>query len=95
VAQARKAPGGHDHLLDEEILGGTGGLVLGLESLERFVEVLLILAGEDGGFGGETVAQGVEADGGAAFGSLGAGAQLGVPAIGVNLLLRGHGAGSW
>jgi len=91
VAQTRETPGGHDHLLDEEVLGGADGLVFCLKSLECLVEVLLIFAGEDGGFCGETVAQGVEANGGAAFGSLGAGAQLGVPAIGVNLLLGGHG----
>jgi len=78
-------------LLHEEILGGPGGLVFGLESFERFVEVLLIFAGEDSGFGGETVAQGVEADGVAAFGTLGSGAPLGVPAIGIDLLLGGHG----
>jgi hypothetical protein len=48
-------------LLHEEILGGPGGLVFGLESFERFVEVFLIFAGEDSGFGGETVAQGVKA----------------------------------
>lgn len=92
MAQTREAPCGHDHLLDEEIFGGAGGLVLGFESLEHFVEMLLIFAGEDGSFGSETVAEGVEADGGPAFGSLGAGAQLGVPAIGVDLLLGGHGA---
>ena len=91
MPQTREAPGGHDHLLDQEVLGGAGGLVFGLEGVQRLVEVLLIFAGENGGFGGETVAQGVEANGGAAFGSLGAGAQLGVPAIGVNLLLGGHG----
>jgi len=51
VTQAREAPRGHNHLLHEEILGGPGGLVFGLESFERFVEVLLIFAGEDSGFG--------------------------------------------
>jgi hypothetical protein len=91
VAQACQAPGGHHHLMDQKILGGSDGLVFGLKGLERFVEMLLIFAGEDGGFGGKTVAQGVEADGGAAFGSLRAGAELGVPAIGVNLLLGRHG----
>jgi hypothetical protein len=91
VAQTGEAPGGHDHLLDEEIFGGADGLVFGLESFEGLVELLLAFAGEDGGFSGKTVAESIEADGGAAFGGLRAGAQLSVPAIGVNLLLGGHG----
>ena len=51
-------------------------MVLGLESVEHFLEVLGILVIQDGGLRGETVSQSVGPDGGASFGSLGAGALL-------------------
>ena len=89
-AKTAEAPGGHGHLLDQKILGGPGGLVFGLEGFEQLPEVFLILVVEDGGLGGEAVAQSVEADGVASFGSLRAGAQPGVAAVGVNLTLGGH-----
>ena len=89
-AQTLKAPGGHDHLLDQEIFGGPDGLVLGFESLEHFLEFLLILVLEDGVFGGKAVAQSIEADGIASFGSIGACALLSIQAIGIDLFLRRH-----
>ncbi|HKW97945.1 MAG TPA: hypothetical protein VJN43_09420 [Bryobacteraceae bacterium] len=46
----------------------------------------MIFIFENGGFGGEAVAQGVEADGGEAFGSARAGAQLSVAAVGDDLV---------
>jgi hypothetical protein len=90
AAQALEAPGGHDYLVDEQVFGGAGGLVLGLESFESFLELFLILVGEDCGFGGEAVTQSVEADGGASLGSARAGAFLGVLPVGVDLSLGGH-----
>ncbi|MBZ5592392.1 MAG: hypothetical protein LAP39_09155 [Acidobacteriia bacterium] len=91
AAHAREAPSRHDHLLDEQVFGGTGGVVLGFERFEQLGELLVIFGGKDGSLGGEAVAKGIEADGGAAIGSAGAGGELGVPAVGVNLLLGGHG----
>ena len=91
AAHAGEAPGGHDHLVDEQIFGGPGGMVFGLEGFEHFVEVFPILVGEDGSLRGEAVAQGVRADGGAPFGSLRAGTLLGVAAVGNDLSLGGHG----
>jgi len=91
AAQAGETPGGHDHLLDEEIFGGSGGVMLGFEGFEQLAELLVIFGGEDGGLGGEAVAEGIEADGGAAFWSSGSRGELGVPAVGVDLFLGGHG----
>ena len=84
------ARGSHDHLLDQQIFGGPDGLVLGFESIEHFLEFLLILVLEDGVFGGKAVAQSIEADGIASFGSIGAGALLSVQPIGIDLFLRRH-----
>jgi hypothetical protein len=73
------------------MFGGSGRVVLGLESFEQLAELLVIFGGEDGGLGGEAVAEGIEADGGAAYGSSGARGEPGVPAVGVDLFLGGHG----
>ncbi len=91
AAHAGEAPGGHDHLLDEQIFGGSGGTVFGLKGFEHFVEMFPVLVGEDGNLRGETVAQGVGADRSESFGSLRAGALLGVATVGVDLSLGGHG----
>ena len=64
--------------------------MLGFESLEHFLEFLLILVFEDGMFGGKAVAQSIEADGIASFGSIGACAFLSVQPIGIDLFLRRH-----
>ena len=92
AAHAGEAPGGHDHLLDEQIFGGSGGTVFGLKGFEHFVEMFPILVGEDGSLGGEAVAQGVRVDGSAPFGSLRAGTLLGVATVGNDLSLGGHGS---
>jgi len=89
-AQAAEAPGGHGHLLDEQGFGGPIGLVFGEKSIEQLLELLGILIRENGGLRGEPVAQGVEADGGASFGSTRAGREPGVAAIGVDLALGRH-----
>ena len=64
--------------------------MLGFESIEHFLEFLLILVFEDGMFGGKAVAQSIEADGIASFGSIGPGALLSIQAIGIDLFLRRH-----
>ena len=89
-AHAAQAPGGHGHLLDEQGFGRSGGLVFGEKSVEQFLELFRVFVGEDGGLGGEAVAERVEADGGAAFGSARAGGELGVATISVDLALGGH-----
>ena len=89
-AQTLEAPGGHDYLLDQQIFGRSDGLMLGFKSLEHFLKFLLILVFEYGVFGGEAVAQSVEADGIASFGGIGACAFLSVQAIGIDLFLRRH-----
>jgi len=90
AAEAAEAPGGHDHLLDEEGFGGADGLVVVLEGLLDFLEFGFPLGFNDGVLGGEAVAEGIEADGGFALGSFGTGAALGVPAIGFDLQFGGH-----
>ena len=87
---AAQTPGGHGHLLDEQGFGGTGGLVFGEKGIEQFPEFVGIFVGKDGGLGGESVAEGVERDGGATFGSARAGGVLGVATIGVELTLGRH-----
>jgi hypothetical protein len=96
AAEAAEAPGGHDHLLDEEGFRGADGLVVVLEGLLDSLEFGFLLGFDDGVLGGEAVAEGIEANGGLTLGGLGAGAELGVPAIGFDLQFGGHnGAGSF
>ena len=90
AAEAAEAPSGHDHLLDEEGFGGADGLVVVLEGLLDFLEFGFPLGFNDGVLGGEAVAEGIKADGGFALGGFGAGAALGVPAIGFDLQFGGH-----
>jgi hypothetical protein len=89
-AHAAQAPGGHGHLLDEQGFGGSGGLVFGEKGVEQLLKLFRVFVGEDGGFGGEAVAERVEADGGATFRSSRAGRELGVATIGVELALGEH-----
>jgi len=89
-AHAAQAPGGHGHLLDEQGLGGSGGLVFIEKGVEEFLELVGVFIGEDVGLGGEAVAKRVEADGGASFRSARAGAELSVATIGVDLTLGEH-----
>jgi hypothetical protein len=56
----------------------------------HLLEFLWVLVGEDSGLGGEAVAESVEVNGGASFGSSRAGAELGVATIGVDLALGKH-----
>ena len=74
-------------MLDEQSLSGTGGLVFVEKGVKELLELAGVLAWENAGFGGESVAKRVEADGGAPFGSARAGGVLGVATIGVDLTL--------
>ena len=89
-AHAAQAPCGHGQLLDEQGFGWSGGLVLVEKSIAQFPVFLGIFVGEDGGFGGEAVAESVECDGGATFGSARARGELSVATIGVDLTLGKH-----
>jgi len=60
-------------LLDEQGFGGAGGLVFVEKCVKELLELAGILAGENAGFGGESVAKRVEADGGATLRSARAG----------------------
>jgi len=89
-AAAGEAPLGHDGLVDEGGFEGAGGLEVIEEGVEEFVEGLFVLAVDDGVVGGESVFEGIEANGGLAFGGFGAGAELGVAAVGVDLCFGCH-----
>ena len=90
TADATETPGGADELIDESLLGGSLRVELGEGGLEEFFEGGVVFGGEDDIGCGEAVSESVQADGGASFGSAGAGAVCGVPAIGVDLFLGGH-----
>jgi hypothetical protein len=66
------------------------GVELVEEGVAQFVEGLLVFDEDDGVFGGEAVLEGIEANGGLAFGGFGAGAELGVTAIGGALFAGSH-----
>jgi hypothetical protein len=89
-AEAGEAPGGHDDLVDEEGFDGADGLEVVEEGLKGLVEEVRVLVGYDGMPGGEAMFQGIAPGSGLALGGFGAGAVLGVGAVGVDLLLRGH-----
>ena len=85
-AAAGEAPLGHDDLVDEGGFESAGGLEVIEEGVEEFVEGIFLFAPDDGVIGSESVFEGIEADGGLALGGGGAGAVLGVGAIGGDLL---------
>jgi hypothetical protein len=86
AAAAGEAPLSYDHLVDEGGFEGTGGLEVVEEGVAEFVEGLLVFDENDGVFGDEAVFEGIEANGGFAFGGFGAGAELGIAAVGGALL---------
>jgi hypothetical protein len=90
AAEAGELPLGHDDLVDEGGFEGAVGLELFEEGGAEFFEIRFLFAIDDRAFGGEAMLEGIEANGGLAFGGFGAGAQLGVAAIGGDLLFGGH-----
>ena len=60
------------------------------KGVAEFAEFFGVFVGEDGGLGGEAVAEGVERDGGASVGGAGAGGELRVAAVGVELTFGNH-----
>ncbi|MBI1895687.1 MAG: hypothetical protein HYS04_03990, partial [Acidobacteria bacterium] len=76
VGDAEFAPGGEGEVVDQDLGGGGGGAVLIEESVAQGFIERGVLAGDDGAFGGEAVAEGVEARGGFALEGAGAGARL-------------------
>ena len=77
-------------LTDEFELEGVGGLDVGFEGRELFVEVGWVLAGQDGIAGEESVFECVFRDAGFAFLGAGIGGFLCVLTISFNLRIRSH-----
>jgi hypothetical protein len=92
TADAAEAPGGHDDLLNEEDFDGTEGFVMLFVRLGDFVELVLVFEREDGVLGGESMLEGIEANGGLAHGGVGTGGVEGIGAVGVKVFLGSH---SW
>jgi hypothetical protein len=90
AAAAVEAPLGHDDLVDEGGFEGAGGLEVVEEGVAEFVESIFVFVEDGGVFGGEAVLEGIKANGGLAYGGFGAGAELGVPAVGGALFASSH-----
>jgi len=95
AADAAKAPGGNDDLLDEEGFDGADGLVMLFVGLADDVELFPVFEGENGVLSGESMLEGIEPDGGLTLGGLGAGGFEGIGAVGVDLFLRRHRGAPW
>jgi hypothetical protein len=89
-ADTAEAPGGHDDLLNEEDFDGAEGFVMLFVRVGDFVELVLVFEREDGVLSGESMFEGVKANGGLARGGLGTSGVEGVGAVGVNLFLGRH-----
>src|ERR1017187_5589946 len=88
--RAGEKPPGLGDLIDEEALVVVDGLVLLGQALHEVVEFLLILMGEDGEGGRQSVFSGVGARGGFALGRFGASGRLRVLAVCDDLRLGCH-----
>jgi hypothetical protein len=95
AADAGEAPGGHDDLLDQKDLDGADGPVVLLVGFGEFLELAIVFEGDDGVLGGEPMFEGIQANGGLAFGGLGAGGFEGIGTVGVDLFLGSHGGAPW
>ena len=60
------------------------------KGVAEFAEFFGVFAGEDGGLGGQAVAESVVGDGGATFGGARAGGELRVAAVGIELAFGNH-----
>ena len=79
------------HLLDENLLGGRGGLVLGDEVIEQQVELGRIFALHEAGAGSEAVREAVAGRFSLAFFGFRSGGLLRIRLIGIDLGFSGHG----
>jgi hypothetical protein len=92
-ARAAKAPGGNDHLVDQKGFVEIGGGVLVAKGRCVGFEIFGGFRGDEDLRGGEAVLEGVAAGFGFAFRGFGAGAELGVAAIGFVLFFGCHARG--
>jgi hypothetical protein len=91
LTNAVEAPAGDDHVFDQDLFDRADRLAFVLEGLAELLEIGLLFDGGQNDFGGgEAVLEGVEADGGASFGSFWAVALLSVAAIGCELAFGDH-----
>ena len=79
-----------DEALNQNLLSDALWLEVVKDGLLEFAVVVRVFEGEDDGFGGEAVLEGVEPGSGFAFRSAGAGGLLGVAAVGRDLFRCGH-----
>ena len=79
-----------DEALDEDLLDDALRLEVVENGLLEFAVIVRVFEGEDDGFGGEAVFEGVEAGFGFAFCGSGSGGFLSVAAVGRDLFRCGH-----
>ena len=90
AVHAALGPVGGDDLFEEEFLFGSDGLIESEVGSGKFDEVGFVLAGDDEGFGGGGMLQGIEAGGGLALSGARAGGFPGVEPVGGDLSGSGH-----
>jgi hypothetical protein len=90
LAGAAESPFGGYQIFQERFFGGPEGLVLGYEGFAEAFEIVCLFGSRQQDVGSKSMRQGIQADGSASFGCLGAGALLSVAAICVNLGLSCH-----
>jgi hypothetical protein len=83
-AEAQPLVGGH--FFDEDLFGVDGGLIFSDQTVDESVEFVGVLAGNDGGVGGEAVRKMVHGGDGFAFGSFGSAPRDGTRLCEFNLL---------
>ena len=92
-ARAAEAPGGNDHLVDQERFVVISGGVVVAKGCRMGIEILRAFRSNEHLRGGEAVFEGVATGFGFAFRGFGAGAELGVAAIGFVLFFGCHARG--
>ena len=73
------------HAVDQDFLGGSGGLVFGEEGIAQFVVLIALFPAKQSEGAGEAVAEMVLGGGGATLGGDGTGGALGVLLVGGDL----------
>src|SRR5712692_8006720 len=90
LAGPAESPFGGDQVFQERFFCRADGLKFGLERIAEAIELEPVFVHGDENFGGESMFQGVVADGSASFRCGGAGALLCIAAICVDLRLSCH-----